>query len=48
MKPEHIHRLTGRDVLRWRRHSFDVFTGLVLAAAGGLIITFILLIAGAI
>ncbi|EPO7914406.1 TPA: hypothetical protein U2Q65_003302 [Citrobacter koseri] len=45
MKPEHLHRLTGRDVLRWRRKQFDIFTGLALAAAFGLAITFILLVA---
>ncbi|EPP0108451.1 hypothetical protein ACUJ1M_004598, partial [Salmonella enterica subsp. enterica serovar Braenderup] len=45
MKPEHLHRLTGRDVLRYRRKHFDLITGLALATALGLIITFILLVA---
>lgn len=45
MKPEHLHRLTGRDVLRWRRNSFDLITGLAVATALCLIITFILLVA---
>lgn len=45
MKPENIHRLTGRDVLRWRRKHFDLITGLALATAFGLAITFILLVA---
>lgn len=45
MQPEHLHRLTGRDVLRWRRKHFDIFTGLALATACGLAITFILLVA---
>ncbi|WP_192901485.1 hypothetical protein [Trabulsiella odontotermitis] len=45
MKPEHLHRLTGRDVLRYRRKTFDFFTGLAFATALGLIITFILLVA---
>nr|DAI71075.1 MAG TPA: hypothetical protein [Caudoviricetes sp.] len=45
MKPEHLHRLTGRDVLRWRRKHFDIITGLALATAFGLAITFILLVA---
>ena len=44
MKPEHLHRLTGRDVLHYRRKHFDIFTGLALATAFGLAITFILLI----
>jgi hypothetical protein len=44
MKPEHLHRLTAR-VLRWRRKQFDIFTGLALATAFGLAITFILLVA---
>lgn len=47
MKPEHLHRLTGRDVLRYRRNHFDIFTGLALATACGLVITFILLVARA-
>ncbi|ELM3736962.1 hypothetical protein RYR42_002449 [Edwardsiella piscicida] len=47
MKPEHLYRLTGRDVLRYRRKSFDFITGLALATAYGLIITFILLVARA-
>ncbi|EOW3292565.1 hypothetical protein ACOVUO_000776 [Escherichia coli] len=45
MKPEHIHRLTERDVLRYRRKKFDLMTGLAVATALGLIITFILLVA---
>ncbi len=45
MKPEHLHRLTGRDVLHWRRKQFDIVTGLALATAFGLAITFILLVA---
>lgn len=45
MKPEHFHRLTGRDVLRFRRKHFDLTTGLVLTTACGLAITFILLVA---
>lgn len=45
MKPEHLHRLTGRDVLHYRRKTFDLITGLALATALGLIITFILLVA---
>lgn len=46
MKPEHLHRLTGRDVLRYRRNHFDLFAGLALATALGLAITFTLLVAG--
>lgn len=46
MKPEHLYRLTGRDVLRWRRKHFDLITGLALATAFGLAVTFILLVAG--
>ncbi|EFO2406283.1 hypothetical protein DRR49_25370, partial [Escherichia coli] len=45
MKPEYLHRLTGRDVLRYRRKNFDLMTGLAVATALGLIITFILLVA---
>jgi hypothetical protein len=45
MKPEHLHRLTGRDVLCYRRNHFDIITGLALATAFGLAITFILLVA---
>ncbi|CAD5519171.1 hypothetical protein [Escherichia coli] len=45
MKPEHLYRLTGRDVLRYRRKNFDLMTGLAVATALGLIITFILLVA---
>ncbi|WP_284878687.1 hypothetical protein [Citrobacter portucalensis] len=45
MKPEHLHRLTGRDVLHYRRKHFDLITGLALATAFGLAITFILLVA---
>jgi len=45
MKPEHLHRLTGRDVLRWRRNRFDLITGLALAVAYGLAASIILLIA---
>lgn len=45
MKPEHLHRLTGRDVLHYRRKHLDIITGLALATAFGLAITFILLVA---
>lgn len=45
MKPEHLHRLTGRDVLRWRRKHFDFITGLAIALARGLTVSLILLIA---
>ncbi|HDZ1419228.1 hypothetical protein ACEW7P_06265 [Klebsiella variicola] len=45
MKPEHLHRLTGRDVLRWRRKHFDLITGLAIAIACGLTVSLILLIA---
>lgn len=45
MKPEHLHRLTGRDVLHYRRKQFDILTGQTLATAFGLAITFILLVA---
>ncbi|EHN0541520.1 hypothetical protein ABMH18_000362 [Escherichia coli] len=45
MKPEHLYRLTGRDVLRYHRKNFDLMTGLAVATALGLIITFILLVA---
>ncbi|EHU4764451.1 hypothetical protein KY868_003406 [Escherichia coli] len=45
MKPEYLHRLTGRDVLRYRRKNFDLMTGLAVVTALGLIITFILLVA---
>lgn len=45
MKPENLHRLTGRDVLRYRRKHPDLITGLALATAFGLAITFILLVA---
>ncbi|MHA6394936.1 hypothetical protein ACX3TE_05425 [Escherichia coli] len=45
MKPEHLYRLTGRDVLRYRRKNFDLMTSLAVATALGLIITFILLVA---
>ncbi|EHS7019654.1 hypothetical protein HmCmsJML134_00136 [Escherichia coli] len=45
MKPEHIHRLTGRDVLRYRRKHFDFLTGLLIATAFGMTITLILLVA---
>lgn len=44
MKPEHLHRLTGRDVLRPRRKRFDFNTGLALALACGLTVSLILLI----
>ncbi len=46
MKPEHLHRLTGRDVLRWRR--IDPFSRFVLAATVIAITTFILLVARAV
>lgn len=45
MKHEHLHRLTGRDVLQYRRKHFDIITSLALATAFGLAITFILLVA---
>ena len=45
MKPEHLHQLTKHDVLHYRRKHFDIFTGLALATAFGLAITFILLVA---
>lgn len=45
MKPEHLYRLTGRDVLHYRRKHLNIFTGLALATAFGLAITFILLVA---
>lgn len=45
MKAEHLHRLTGRDVLRWRRKNFDLTSCLALATACVLAITFILLVA---
>lgn len=45
MKPEYLHRLTGRDVLHYRRKHFGIFTGLALGTAFGLAITFILLVA---
>ncbi|HDT6510945.1 TPA: hypothetical protein RRG90_004981 [Klebsiella pneumoniae] len=46
MKPEHLHRLTGRDVLRWRRKpQIDFITGLAIALACGLTVSLILLIA---
>lgn len=45
MNPEHLHRLTGRDVLRRRRKHFDFITGLALALACGLTVSLILLIA---
>lgn len=45
MKHEHLYRLTGRDVLRYRRKNFDLMTDLAVATALGLIITFILLVA---
>lgn len=45
MKPEHLHRLTGRDVLRWRRKHFDFITELAIALACGLTVSLILLIA---
>ncbi len=44
MKPEHLHRLTGRDVLRGRRKHFDFTTGLAIAIACGLTVSLILLI----
>lgn len=43
MKPEHLHRLTGRDVLRHRR--IDPLSRFVLAGTAIAIITAILLVA---
>lgn len=43
MKPEHLHRLTGRDVLRYRR--IDPLSRAVLAVLAVLAVTFILLVA---
>ncbi len=46
MKPEHLHRLTGRDVLRWRRkHQIDFITGLATVIGLSLTATLLLLIA---
>lgn len=42
MKPEHLHRLTGRDVLRYRR--IDPLSRALLVAMAVLAITFILLL----
>lgn len=44
MKPEHLHQLTGRDVLRWRRKHFDFTTGFAIAVGLSLSVTLILLI----
>ncbi|HDT6053448.1 TPA: hypothetical protein QHB91_005506 [Klebsiella michiganensis] len=44
MKSEHLYRLTGRDVLRWRRKHFDLTTGLAIAIGISLTTTLILLI----
>lgn len=44
MKPEHLHRLTGRDVLRPRRKRFDFDTGLAIFVGLSLTVTLILLI----
>lgn len=43
MKPEHLHRLTGRDVLRWRR--IDPLSRFVLAVSAIAVVSFILLVA---
>ncbi|MEB7619812.1 MULTISPECIES: hypothetical protein [Klebsiella/Raoultella group] len=46
MKPEHLHRLTGRDVLRWRRKpQIDFNTGLAIFVGLSLTVTLFLLIA---
>ncbi|WP_220995139.1 hypothetical protein [Klebsiella michiganensis] len=46
MKPEHLHRLTGRDVLRQRRkHPIDFNTGLAIFVGLSLTVTLFLLIA---
>lgn len=46
MKPELFHRLTGRDVLRWRRkHPIDFNTGLAIFVGLSLTVTLLLLIA---
>ncbi len=45
MKPEHLHRLTGRDVLRRRRKHFDFITGLAIFVGLSLTVTLLLLIA---
>ena len=46
MKPEFIHRLSGRDVLRYRRNRFDdLITRMISITASGLVVTFILLLA---
>ncbi|EHS6388237.1 hypothetical protein KWC22_000387 [Salmonella enterica] len=42
MKPEHLHRLTGRDVLRYRR--IDPLSRALLVVTAVLAITFILLL----
>nr|DAG04999.1 MAG TPA: hypothetical protein [Myoviridae sp. ctnhb8] len=42
MKPEHLHRLTGRDVLRYRR--IDPLSRALLVVMAVLAITFILLL----
>ncbi|ENC2022847.1 hypothetical protein ABKE32_000472 [Escherichia albertii] len=47
MKPEHIYKLTGRDVLRWRHRNTDSTNGMALAVTLGLLTTFILLVARA-
>ncbi|VGP71084.1 hypothetical protein SB5531_00797 [Klebsiella variicola] len=45
MKPEHLHRLTGRDVLRWRRKpQIDFNTGLAIFVGLSLTVSLILLI----
>lgn len=43
MKPEHIHRLTGNDVMQYRR--IDPLSRAVLTILSVLAITFILLVA---
>ncbi len=45
MKPEHLHRLTGRDVLRWRhKPQIDFNTGLAIFVGLCLTVSLILLI----
>lgn len=45
MKPEHLHRLTGRDVLRRRKHPIDFNTGVAIFVGLSLTVTLFLLIA---
>ncbi len=44
MKPENFHRLTGKDVLRYRRkRTFDLVTFLAYATAAGLMVSILLI-----